>query len=123
MVAVMKIAKTEAEALASGAEHIIRDGDVWRCYMPGEIQRPVAPENPVPQEVDALQGLKAIDAAGLSTAYEAWAGDPGRKFIEKAFINRAQTWRRDDPVLSAGAAALGLTGEQLDQLFVLAATL
>jgi len=30
---------------------------------------------------------------------------------------------RDDPVLSAGAAALGLTAEQLDGLFVLANTL
>jgi hypothetical protein len=85
--------------------------------------RPVVPENPVPQEVDALQGLKAIDAAGLSAAYETWANDPKRKFLEKAFINRARTWRRDDPVLAAGAAAQGLTSEQLAQLFVLAATL
>ena len=34
----MKTFKTEAKALASGAESIVRDGDVWRCYMPGEIQ-------------------------------------------------------------------------------------
>lgn len=120
----MKIATSQKEAEAMKPEHIFKDSDTsYRCYFPGEIVRPVVPENPVPQQVDALQGLKAIDAAGLSTAYEAWAGDPKRKFLEKAFINRAQTWRRDDPVLSAGAAALGLTGEQLDQLFVLAATL
>ena len=119
----MKIVDTIEEARALNPEHIIIDGNKFRCYSPGEIQRPAVPENPVPQEVDALQGLKAIDAAGLSTAYETWASDPKRKFLEKAFINRARTWRRDDPVLAAGAAALGLTSEQLDQLFVLAATL
>ena len=120
----MKTAKSFEEAKTLGAETIIKDSETeWRCYFAGEIQRPVATENPVPQEVDALQGLKAIDAAGLSAAYEVWANDPKRTFLEKAFINRARTWRRDDPVLSAGAAALGLTGEQLDQLFVLAATL
>ena len=120
----MRIAKSFDEAKTLGAEVIIKDSETeWRCYFAGEIQRPVAPENPVPQEVDALQGLKAIDAAGLSAAYEAWANDPKRKFLEKAFINRARTWRRDDPVLAAGATALGLTSEQLDQLFVLAATL
>jgi hypothetical protein len=120
----MKIATSQKEAEAMNPEHIFKDSDTsYRCYFAGEIQRPVIPENPVPQEVDALQGLKAIDAAGLSAAYETWANDPKRKFLEKAFINRAQTWRRDDPVLSAGAAALGLSAEQLDQLFVLAATL
>ena len=110
-------------ALPPGWEIFVDGPGEWRCYPPGEIVRPVTPENPVPQEVDALQGLKAIDAAGLSAAYEAWANDPKRKFLEKAFINREQVWRRDDPLLAAGAAALGLTGEQLDQLFVLAATL
>ena len=40
-------------------------------------------------------------------------------YRKSAFITHAQVWKRDDPVLSAGAAALGLTGE----LFVLAATL
>ena len=120
----MKIAKSQKEAEALNPEHIFKDSeDSYRCYFAGEIQRPVIPENPVPQEVDALQGLKAIDAAGISAAYETWANDPKRKFLEKAFINRARTWRRDDPVLSAGAAALGLSAEQLDQLFVLAATL
>ena len=110
-------------ALPPGWEIFVHGPGEWRCYPPGAIVRPVVPENPVPQEVGALQGLKAIDAAGLSTAYETWANDPKRKFLEKAFINRAQVWKRDDPVLSAGATALGLSGEQLDQLFVLAATL
>ena len=81
------------------------------------------PANPVPQEVTALQGLKALDAAGMAAAYEQWANDPARTFLERAFISREQRWRRDDPVLLAGAAALGLTPEQLDDLFRLANTL
>lgn len=77
----------------------------------------------VPQEVTALQGLLAIDAAGLASAYETWASDPARTFAQRAFISRAQTWRRDDPTLQAAATDLGLTESQLDDLFTLAATL
>lgn len=77
----------------------------------------------IPQEVTALQGLLAIDAAGLSGAYETWANDPDRTFAQRAFIQRAQTWRRDDPTLQGAAEALGLTEAQLDDLFTLAATL
>lgn len=77
----------------------------------------------VPQEVTALQGLLAIDAAGLASAYETWANDPVRTFAQRAFIQRAQTWRRDDPTLLAAATTLGLTEAQLDGLFTLAATL
>lgn len=75
----------------------------------------------VPQVVDAMQGLLAIEAAGLAPAYKAWAGDPARTFKELAFIDRAAVWRRNDPVLIAGAGALGLSGAQIDGLFVIAA--
>ena len=74
----------------------------------------------VPQEVPVLNALRAIDAAGLAAAYETWANDPARTFLERAFINRATAWRRDDPLLLAAATHLGLTAEQLDDLFVLA---
>ena len=52
--------KTEAKALASGAESIIRDGNVWRCYMPGEIQRP---EPPPPTAADAIKQELAASPA------------------------------------------------------------
>lgn len=77
----------------------------------------------VPQSVAPLQGLLALDAAGLADDYELWANAPERTFSERAFINRAQVWRRDDPLLQAGTGALGMTDAQLDQLFILAATL
>jgi hypothetical protein len=74
----------------------------------------------VPKRIEVLQGLLAIDQAGLSGVYESWINSPERTFAEKAFINKARTWRRDDPILQAAATEIGLTKEQLDQLFILA---
>lgn len=73
---------------------------------------------PVPAEIDPLRALLVLDAAGLSGAYESWASDPARTFAERAFINKATTWRRDDPVLIVGAAAIGLSEQQIDELFI-----
>lgn len=73
--------------------------------------------------VTALQGLLALDHEGLSSYYEAWALAPERTFAQRAFINKAMTWRRDDPTLNTAATDLGLTTEQVDALFALATTL
>ena len=73
--------------------------------------------------VSALNGLLAINQAGLAASYEAWATDPARTFAQRAFIDKAQNWRRDDATLIAAATALGLTSEQVDNMFILAATL
>lgn len=77
----------------------------------------------VPEMVTALQGLLALDQAGLSKAYESWASDPTRTFAEKAFIHKAQNWRYDDDVLNAGCKELGISEDQKKQLFILAASL
>jgi hypothetical protein len=79
--------------------------------------------NPVPQRITALQGLLAIDQAGLSIDYQTWATSSDRTFAERAFIDKAQTWNRDDSVVAAGATALGLTSEQVDELFIAASAL
>lgn len=90
-------------------------------YENGEFVSPKAPSS-VPQQVTALQGMLAIDQAGLAAVFEAWANDPSRTFAERAFINKALVWKRNDPVLVAGAQELGIT-HQLDQLFTMAAQL
>lgn len=77
----------------------------------------------IPQEVTALQGLLALDAAGLSGAYDTWATSVSRTFAEKAFINKSVTWRRNSETIAAACTALGITEQQRDALFVLAATL
>jgi hypothetical protein len=90
----------------------------------GNTPEPYVPP-PVPPvtEVTALQGLLAIDHAGLSVEYTVWSNSPLRTFAQKAFINKAQTWRRDDPTLNAAATELGLSEGQLDALFTLASNL
>lgn len=86
--------------------------------VPVETPAPV-----VPDRIEALQGLLVLDAAGLSVAYEAWASSPDRTFAEKAFINKAMHWRRDDPTLLAAASSLGLSSAQVDALFISGAAL
>lgn len=89
----------------------------------GVFVAPPLPVATVPYSVTALQGLLAIDQSGLASAYETWANDPARTFAQKAFINKAQTWKRDDPTLIAAATALGLTSGQMDAMFTLGKTL
>ena len=111
---------------------IRNDGQGWRAVNSaddigdGETFAEQIPEPAaltVVAHVSALQGLLAIDQAGLSEAYDEWANSPARTFAERAFIEKAQTWKRNDPTLNAAATDLGLTSEQVDQLFILAATL
>ena len=95
-------------------------------YEPGQWRETLTIEAaPVPEEVSALQGMRAINAGGLVAGFLAWKAtlNPVDEFETLAFFEKSQTWRRDNPYLIQGATALGLTDEQLDQLFYLAATL
>lgn len=92
--------------------------DAQGVWFPPEDQDPA-----VPAAVAPLQGLLAIDFFGMSEAFEAWADSPSRTFAERAFISRAQTWRRNDPILQGAAEVLGLTTDQVNALFLKASTL
>ena len=110
-----------------------KDGKGWRTInslsdvMPNEdfseYQPPIVAPDPVPQSIDALQGLLALDHEGMAGFYETWASAPERTFAQRAFINKALTWKRNDPTLNAAASDLGLTSTQVDSLFTLAVTL
>lgn len=120
-----------------GDSYFQKQDYVWPEIPDGAIEVPSAPNHAldvwidgawvaamiVPESITPLQGLRAIDAAGLSIVYAAWANSDDRTFLERAFIDKAQTWRRDDPVLNTGAAAMGLSADSLDQLFIQAAQL
>lgn len=105
-------------------KNIVFTGAGWTYE---DIPLPIPDPEPLPPtpvtSVTALQGLLAIDASGLADEYEAWANDPARTFAERAFINKAQEWRRDDATLAGAAGALGLTDAQVDAMFELAETL
>lgn len=102
------------------AEDVVAIG--W-VYENGSFIPPSAPIHKIPQSISALQGLLALDAVGMASAYTTWASAPERTFAQRAFIDKAQTWRRDDPTLAAAATDFGLTAQQVDDLFMLASTL
>jgi len=109
------------DALALGTP--LDDYEDLIALVESKIVPYVPPPAPAPEKIEALNGLLTLDAAGLSGAYEAWASSPDRTFAQKAFITKAIPWRRDDPTLAAAASELGLTDEQIDALFIQAATL
>lgn len=112
----------EPPAETSGKMRVF-SGDQWILLDIPEPEPIVPPTPSVVMSVTALQGLLAIDASGLAQQYDAWAGHAERTFAERAFINKAQIWKRDDPTLVGAAAALGLSSAQVDAMFELASTL
>ena len=82
---------------------------------------PPTPAPTVPQFVSRAQGKAALIAAGLWPAVLAYVNaiaDPTDKALAEVALNDTQDWRRDSLFLNSAASALGLTGAQLDQLFV-----
>jgi hypothetical protein len=90
-------------------------------YEPPLPPEPDAPPPEVPFSISALQARKALRAAGLREAVEEWVQAQDAAIIDEweyaTQVERTNTW------LSAGAASLGLTEEQIDGLFILGATL
>lgn len=78
----------------------------------------------VPQSVSRAQGKSALIRAGL------WQGvvdfvnsisDPVEKAVAEVALNDTTHWQRSSLFLNSAAEALGLTNEQLNQLFIDAA--
>jgi len=107
----------------NGVSYIVGADEVTKVYNIVIVTDEELFKATVPQSITALQGLLAIDAAGMSSVYEAWANDAARTFTQKAFINRAQIWNREDATLLSAASIFGLTKRQIDDLFILGATL
>ena len=74
--------------------------------------------------VTALQGMLAISAFGLIEQFNTWKAslDPVLDFDVIAYIDKAQHWEYDSPVLNAALLLLGIE-EHKDTLFELASTL
>ena len=109
-----------AESLPEAAQQYLNPG-------PADIEPVPAggllvPE--VPQSVRALQGMRAIKAAGLVNVFVAWkaALDPIVDFEIIAFLDKAENWQYDDPILDSALDNFGVS-EQKDALFILASQL
>ena len=106
---------------------IARKGDPEE-YAPGQwretwVIEDATPTNNVPQRITALQGMLAIKAAGLVEAFITWkAGlDPIKDFEVIAFLDKAEYWDYNNPIIDTALAALG-AAEQKDALFISAAS-
>ena len=90
-----------------------RDG-VWEV----ETAQPTA--QPVPQQVTNAQGTAVLIQMGLwpqVLAYVAAIEDPAQKALAEVALNKTTHWQRNSPFLNQAADALGLTPEQMDDLF------
>lgn len=67
------------------------------------------------------QGQLALLQAGVLDALDAWVATQSRA-TQIEYAARGE-WSRDWPLVATGATALGLTEAQVDDLFILAATL
>ncbi len=86
----------------------------------------VPPPSDVPQTVSRAQGKAALIQAGkwdAVTAFVAGIADPTQKALADVALNDTQDWRRDSPFLNQAAAAIGLTGADLDGLFMAASAI
>lgn len=87
---------------------------------------PVAVDPPPlgpPQVVSRFQARAALHLAGLLPQVEALMAAPETDALWRLAWTDAIEFRRDSPTLVAMAAALNLTEQQLDQLFITAAGL
>jgi len=88
----------------------------------GELPEPEAePDAPVPQVVSRFQARAALLQSDLLDAAEAAVAE-GEAIIKLAWED-AQEFRRHSPTIAALAGELGLSSEQVDDLFRLAATI
>lgn len=127
---VVNIIKASAEVAAARADALggtavesdaAGPGDT---YADGTFTRP-APAAAVPDEVTMRQARLALLGAGLlddvETAIDAMS-DPA-KAAARIEWDYSNTLRRDHPLVATLGAGLGLTGGQLDDLFIAAGAL
>ena len=105
---------------------VVADQAFIDAHYPGAelLPEPAPVQTPsVPQSVSRAQGKLALIQAGLWPAAIAFVNgitDPAQKTYAEVALNDTQEWRRDSSFLKSATAALGLSEEQLDTLFITA---
>ena len=82
---------------------------------------PPPPEPVIPQQVTRAQGKVVLIQMGLWQPvldYVAAISDPVQKAVAEVALHDTQFWQRNSPFLNTAAQALGITSEQMDQLFI-----
>lgn len=119
---VANVIEAEPGFILPGAVLVASDvaGPGW-TYDGLAFYPPVPPPAPVPVSVSPLQARRALRSVGLL--------DTVNDIVATADDDTRDAWeytveiRRDSPILSALAGQLGMTDEQIDDLFRDAATL
>ena len=95
-----------------------QDADGNRSLV-GTREYPAPPTEaaPVPASIKASQARVALHRAGLLTSVTALVDNPATDQEIKIFWEYEVDLDRTSPALNAMAAALGLTSQQLDDLF------
>ena len=88
-------------------------------YSDGRLQAVTRAEE-VPDEIDSIAAIIVLEQSGFGAAYESWVTSNERTRIEKETAARRGRWRRDNALLISAANAIGITSEQLDQMFIAA---
>jgi len=112
------------QAVLAGKRVVIENGQmVLKAPEPPEPEPEPEPdpEPQVPLVVSRFQALAALMQAGLLDDVTAWANDSNTDPLHTLAFETATEFWRDSPTLAAGAAAMGWTEQQLDDLFTAAA--
>lgn len=91
-----------------------------------EHLNPPPPPPVVPAQVTRAQGKAALVQAGHWPAvldYVAKISDPTDRLLAEIALNDTVYWRRESPFLKECAKAIGLSEDELDDLFTLAASI
>lgn len=93
-----------------------------RALTVEEITALPAPQpDPVPQTVTRFQALAALHLAGHLPSVEAIMAAPETPVLAKLAWDNALSFERSSPLLNGLAGTLGLTSQDLDDLFTAAA--
>lgn len=103
--------------IISGDESFVENGGVVSQVFEVTDQPPPT----VPEAISPLQARKALRIAGLKAAVDAYIATLPEE--DQEAWEYAVEVRRDNPIILSGAAALGISQAQLDDLFLLGATL
>lgn len=93
----------------------------WLELSEGEIALLAQQALDAPLSVSRAQGKSALINRGLWPAILAYTEsieDDIQRALAEVALNDTTHWQRNSPFLNAAAVALGLSDEQLDELFV-----
>lgn len=117
--------------LPEGVEELLVEDDVLvdpsiHAVTPEGTFIDVGPEPfkaPVPHEVSRFQARAALLQSGYLDDIEAYMADPATDPFVRVAWQDAQVFKRQSPTVLSLQPLLGLTDEQLDDLFRFAATI